>query len=344
MRIEFGQPLFIAGLGIFFVLIAMGVSSILMQPTTQEVVTALRAPEPTGVVNKPASPLTQILPTFDVVRVTPEGETVIVGRTDPGMKVSILDGDRILGTVTADKRGQWVFVPEKVLPPGAHQLRLKVNRRGEPALFSDDDVVVFVPDPETSIAGDGVDKKGRALALRLSRSGEGSAALLQSPNAGHNAHSVRIDALDYNALGRVRVFGRATPGARVKVWLDGVVLGEIVADGKGTWQLNVDQIIKPGDYTLRAESTDAAGATIAQTDVPLTAAPADPNEQEPRVLIVEPGQNLWRIARYVYGSGPAYTYIYGANRDKIRDPNLIYPGQEFQLPDVRDRTTDARTP
>ncbi len=48
--------------------------------------------------------------------------------------------------------------------------------------------------------------------------------------------------------------------------------------------------------------------------------------------IIRAGDNLWTIARRVYGSGMKYSQIYGANRDQIRDPDLIYPGQVFDLP------------
>ena len=48
---------------------------------------------------------------------------------------------------------------------------------------------------------------------------------------------------------------------------------------------------------------------------------------------VQPGNSLWRIARRVYGDGPKYTEIYEANRSQIKDPDLIYPGQIFRLPE-----------
>jgi len=48
-------------------------------------------------------------------------------------------------------------------------------------------------------------------------------------------------------------------------------------------------------------------------------------------LIVR-GDNLWRISEATYGLGQRYTVIFGANRDKIRNPHLIYPGQIFVLP------------
>ena len=49
--------------------------------------------------------------------------------------------------------------------------------------------------------------------------------------------------------------------------------------------------------------------------------------------MVQPGNTLWRIARDTYGRGVQYTVIYGANKDQIRDPDLIYPGQIFTLPE-----------
>ncbi|MEL7488070.1 MAG: LysM peptidoglycan-binding domain-containing protein, partial [Pseudomonadota bacterium] len=49
--------------------------------------------------------------------------------------------------------------------------------------------------------------------------------------------------------------------------------------------------------------------------------------------IVQPGNSLWRIARRAYGSGFQYTVIYEANADQIRDPDLIYPGQIFEVPE-----------
>jgi len=48
--------------------------------------------------------------------------------------------------------------------------------------------------------------------------------------------------------------------------------------------------------------------------------------------IIRTGDNLWTIARRVYGTGIKYTTIYEANNSQIRDPDRIYPGQVFDLP------------
>ena len=49
-------------------------------------------------------------------------------------------------------------------------------------------------------------------------------------------------------------------------------------------------------------------------------------------VVVEPGNSLWVIARRLLGSGFKYSVIFAANTDQIRDPDLIYPGQIFLVP------------
>ena len=49
-------------------------------------------------------------------------------------------------------------------------------------------------------------------------------------------------------------------------------------------------------------------------------------------LTVRKGDCLWNIAKAKLGSGARYTEIYNLNRNKIRNPNLIYPGQVLLLP------------
>jgi nucleoid-associated protein YgaU len=48
---------------------------------------------------------------------------------------------------------------------------------------------------------------------------------------------------------------------------------------------------------------------------------------------VQPGTSLWRIARATYGTSFKYSLIYEVNRDQIDDPDLIFPGQVFWVPE-----------
>jgi nucleoid-associated protein YgaU len=55
---------------------------------------------------------------------------------------------------------------------------------------------------------------------------------------------------------------------------------------------------------------------------------------------VSRGDSLWRISQRIYGKGYRYTVIYGANQTQIRNPNLIYPGQIFVLPNDEAQNTN----
>ena len=52
------------------------------------------------------------------------------------------------------------------------------------------------------------------------------------------------------------------------------------------------------------------------------------------VITVQPGFTLWGIAQANFGDGVLYVSIFEENRDQIRDPDLIFPGQIFEMPDL----------
>ncbi len=94
-------------------------------------------------------------PSFDVVRVEPSGEAVIAGRAAPGSRITVLDGTRVIGTVVADERGQWVIVVKRPLAPGAHELSLEARISDGTVLLSENIVVVSVPRPQVATANQG---------------------------------------------------------------------------------------------------------------------------------------------------------------------------------------------
>ncbi len=70
-------------------------------------------------------------------------------------------------------------------------------------------------------------------------------------------------------------------------------------------------------------------ATVAQ---PQTPQPANPAVEQGKTYTVQKGDTLWKIAKQFYGNGSQYPKIVSANSDKIKNPNLIYPGQTFSIP------------
>lgn len=47
---------------------------------------------------------------------------------------------------------------------------------------------------------------------------------------------------------------------------------------------------------------------------------------------VKKGDSLWKIAEHFYGDGSLYKKIFEANRDVLKNPDLIHPGQKLRIP------------
>ena len=151
-----------------------------------------------------------------------------------------------------------------------------------------------------------------------------------------------LDTISYDEEGALTLAGRGVPSGVVRLYLNNAVIGETTTDALGAWSYDASAI-EPGVYTLRVDQLNAdASKVLARMETPfkrearsklqeqLSAAesPARIN-----VVTVQPGNTLWGISRERYGQGILYVQVFEANRDKIRDPDLIYPGQIFNLPD-----------
>lgn len=168
------------------------------------------------------------------------------------------------------------------------------------------------------------------------------------------------------------IAGRAAPGAIVELLRNGEPHDRVVADQSGqfvmappplpggsyeltlrsrqpdgkqaTSQQSVAVVIDAAEPSFGAAAQSRAGAptnvsetAIANRSVPDQAAGSSqapvPSDRGSRsAVVVSRGDSLWRISRATYGTGMRYPLVLKANRDQIRDPDLIYPGQTFVLP------------
>jgi len=327
------KPVVVAILGVVVVAVAIVLNFALQwsddEGPRHSSVTAERSP-----TNGTPAPVTQIpassadAPSFDIVRINPQGDTVMAGRARPGAKVEIYDGDKKIGEVEADRRGEWVFVPETPLAPGNRNLSLIMRDKDGTAVPSSSDVLVVVPEH----GQDG----GQVLAMRVPKEGQpGSVEILQRPaeDAQADAAKFSVDAVDYDAKGKLEIVGKAPPSSLVQLYLDNQFLGRTRTDQRGQWSLKPEKPIAPGNYTLRADQVEADGKVVARNEVHFARSVPLQNVK-PGTLVVAKGNSLWGIARNTYGSGFKYTAIFEANRDQIKDADLIFPGQVFKLPNI----------
>ncbi|MGP1393952.1 MAG: LysM peptidoglycan-binding domain-containing protein [Inquilinaceae bacterium] len=310
-----------------------------------------RAEDPAATDPETAGPS----PSFDAVRVNRQGDAVIAGRAAPNAEIVIRDAEEEVGRVKADERGDWVYVSDVPLRPGSRELSLESTLPGDSeAVPSNDIVVLVVPEDApagAAVGGDtgtaGPDAAGSGvLALLVPREEAGPTTILQAPAEPAGApdaslpqlppdRPVSIDVVDYDERGNVIVGGRSPPDANVRLYVDNTLVGATESGPDGVFRISPDAPIAPGDYSLRADQVSPDGAVMARAETPFRRARPDAAVSAGTSgarLVVQPGNSLWRIARRIYGEGIQYSVIYQANRSQIRDPDLIYPGQIFDLP------------
>jgi len=282
--------------------------------------------------DKPAAAVRPQAPDFDVVRINPKGDTLMAGRAEPGKTAIIMDGDKEIGRVTADQRGEWVFIPEKPLSPGSHSLGLQTLAEDKTPIRSKDIVVLVVPEADKDVAGRPTEKPSQPLALKVPREGTGPTKVLQKPSPTRETFVLTVDSVDYDDAGRLTISGQAPAKALVQLYLDSHFIGRDSADDAGAWSLSPDAPVAPGLYTLRADQVNADGKVLARVSLPFSRAAFLTAMGSGTFVVVQPGNSLWRLARRTYGSGFGYTVIYEANREQIKDADMIFPGQVFALP------------
>ncbi|MBT0957189.1 LysM peptidoglycan-binding domain-containing protein [Alphaproteobacteria bacterium KMM 3653] len=350
-------------------------------PTTAPTTDLTTAPEiaettPEAPPEPEASPTA---PSFDVVRVDPQGGALIAGRAEPGQSVQLmLDGVEVSNVQTQEGGG---FVAMLDLPGSeAPQVLTLTSSDEEGPVASSEASVILAPilapeaeeaeedesapitDNSTETAEPTEPTPADPPRAVLLASAEGVKVLQPATRASTApaslpAKALVLDAISYGTDGSVVLTGRgkAAPETaseddtgHVRIYLDNTAVKTAPLAPDGTWESPLSDVAE-GVYTLRVDQLDAEGRVASRFETPFkreSAAVLDRALDRARpvpaetgaaltvqVVTVQPGATLWAIASDRYGDGTAYVKVFEANASQIRDADLIYPGQVFDLPE-----------
>ncbi len=302
------------------------------------------------------------VPAFDIARIEPTGEAVIAGRATPGATVELLRNGELHDRAVADTSGQFVMVPPR-LPSGIYDLTLRSKQPDgkqatskqsvavalEPSSAGQPVVALVTPDKPTVVLSQPAAARPLAGVVVVEAVETEPGGKLHVSGQARPGAAVRLYLND-------SFVGSVTAGADGRL---AFTINEGVAPG--SYRVRLDEVgASPGAVRARAEVPFNIPDTLATASVPaqataskrpniaathqpqLAAAVATvlPDGISPSAVVVPKiatttvsrGDSLWRLSRGTYGAGTHYAVIYKANRDHIRNPNLIYPGQIFVLP------------
>lgn len=290
-------------------------------------------------------------PTVDTLRVEANGEVLIAGQTAPNTVVAVVVDGVEVARATSDGTGG--FVAFAGLPPSTQTRALILQADPDGAEVVSDQsyfiAPVAAPEPQApsieapeQVAEEAPepDAQQQVAPAVIVADAEGVTVVQSaSPQVLDN---VALDSITYDPEGEVLIAGRAAGDGFVKVYLDNKpITTSRIADG-GNWRTDLPQI-DTGVYTLRVDEVDVDGAVVSRIETPfkreepeivaavLAEETSDPDFQV-AMTTVQPGATLWAIALDRFGDGVRYVEVFEANRDLIKNPDLIYPGQVFRVP------------
>ena len=215
--------------------------------------------------------------------------------------------------------------------------RLLLDAQKEPSTPSVEEVVVEAPKlpEETSaetpaVASPAVEEPPAEQVAAVAEENEPEPAQITEPQKTITVEAVEVE------NDTLFVAGTASPNETVRVYVDDKLVGDIKTGEGGQWLLEETKSLGPGKYNIRVDLLKkGSGEVIARAAVPFAVedlTPAELAKAEVGNVIIRKNDNLWTIAQRLYGDGRRYTSIYQQNRDQIKNPQLIFPGQIFKVP------------
>tara|TARA_B100000287_G_scaffold435613_1_gene504920 strand:+ start:553 stop:1482 length:930 start_codon:yes stop_codon:yes gene_type:complete len=253
--------------------------------------------------------------TFDIVRLNPDGNAIIAGKTIPNSEVLIFDGNDKLATVLSDSNGDWVWMSESPLSPGLKRFNLKS--------FVDEDV--FVSAENVIILREKKDNlESRIIKFKDSTG-------IEILNNSEIESGLSLDIVEFNDKNSLIISGRTKPNNKVKIFLSNEFKINTTSDKLGNWSAKILNL-NFKDYDLSV-TTNIQNQKI-KLKTKIFHERINPKIFLEKEIVVQNGNSLWRIARKTLGGGIFYSEIYKNNINKIKNPDLIYPGQVFNIPNL----------
>ncbi len=275
---------------------------------------------------------------LETIRVSPEGGLVVAGKVFPNSEVHIISKGEIIAKTVSDKTGEFVIVPKKLLKAGEHILVFKVTKPNNNIIIADQAIAVKLKEDLSEIP---------IVALINSESKIGT-KIIQGPGKILSNEKMKIknkisklpDNLkpeisiltltnDLN-LKQINLTGYAIGGIQVDARISGKeVFSDKIIDNE--WAVTLPNQLIIGKQKLSVSLIDKKGKIIAEDHLDLFGNEIKDSEGK-TLIVVQKGDALWKIAYKRLGGGDKYLEIFNLNKNKIENPNLIFPKQLFILP------------
>ena len=251
-------------------------------------------------------------PSFDLVRIEKSGNIIVAGRNVRESNMSVVINKKVVATEHTNKDGEFVYAPNEALKPGNYVISLVDTDKN---IKSADSVFVYISEHGYK----------NSVSLLMTKNGS---KVMQSPELVDG--DLVVSKIDYLDNGRMVVTGKALPRLRVSLSLNDKYIGFSRVSDYKNFGLGADvgKLESGKEYKLNIRLHDGEGNTIAEIEYKFIM--PEMTGDDDTFYTVRRGDCLWIIARNFLRRGVLFTMI--AERNNIKNPDLIFPEQHLQIP------------
>ena len=260
--------------------------------------------------------------TFDIVRISKIGDAVIAGKSHPNINIDLLSNDKVIANFFSDANGEWIWVSDSPIVPG--EKRFKLRHTDEKNNEHESDQVILVLDTTKN------DFKSSNKVLLKSSSNNTDILNLELVQDG-----LSLDMANLKEDGLFILTGRTLPQNEIKFFKSNKIVGKVISDLEGKWNFEYKSFNPSPEELIIVTDVKEQEISLSFSEKDLIKFINAKNKFYANKITVQPGNSLWRIARKTLGDGMHYSEIYLNNITRIKDPNLIFPGQVFNIPRIR---------
>ena len=274
---------------------------------------------------------------LEVVRVRPDGSLVIAGKGLPNSKLEIISNSEVIAVTTSDNIGDFVAVPDKQLNAGEYFLSFRQTTEDNKVIIAKKSVAINVTGDENEIPVVAiVDSQGKLGAKVIQAPGLEKIEETNKDDEKTNKilskePSIKILAITHDTkIGQLVLSGIAFNGVQVNAGFTGNETSstKIIND---EWTLSIPGKLIAGKQKVFAVLLGKNGKVLSENSIIISGKSIE-NANGKMLIIVQKGDALWNIAYQRLGLGNRYIDIVELNKDKIKNPDLIYPKQLFIIP------------
>lgn len=254
--------------------------------------------------------------TFDIIRVSPDGDTVMAGQSEPNVHIYLYENKKEISSFYADPNGEWIWISDYPLTQGIKVFSIKFTDREGQDHWSNQEIYIL-------------DDKSSKLKPKVVKMSSNNFDDIDVYNQDYFDNGITLDLLNYKPGKNFTISGRAPSDSIINIFSNKLLIAKIKSDFNGCWKYSSKVDSK---LALNLNITSKINGKDLYIDIPLDMNFVDRDfEFNDSVKVVMDSKGTWKITRKINDNEFVFSEIFNNNFKIAYIYKKYYLSEPFKL-------------